>query len=207
LQPSLADPQLFASGVKHVSRADPRIQRLVQEHGTIKFKPQGRVFESLVESILSQQLNGKSAAAIIGRVNELFKPKGVKADSLLRVNPSKLRKAGVSPQKLSYLKDLSGRVVDGRLQVGSLWRKSDSEILDALDEVRGVGPWTAQMVMMFTLGRPDVLPVDDFGIKKAVQTVYGLAELPRKEVIERIAEPWHPYCTVACLYLWKQKDA
>jgi len=123
-----------------------------------------------------------------------------------RVDPRKLRAAGVSPQKLSYLKDLSARVVKGTLDLESLESMTDEEIIEVLDEVKGIGPWTVHMFLIFTLGRPDVLPVGDYGIQTSVQSIYGLPELPNKADFERLAERWRPYSTVASLYLWHARD-
>jgi DNA-3-methyladenine glycosylase II len=122
------------------------------------------------------------------------------------MDAKKLRSAGVSPQKLSYLKDLAGRVVEGSLDLGALSSMSDEEIIEVLDEVKGIGPWTVHMFLIFTLGRPNVLPVDDYGIRTSVQSIYGLSELPKKADIEQLAEKWHPFSTVASLYLWHAKD-
>jgi len=160
----------------------------------------------LVESIISQQLNGRVADLIISRVNSLFRPGRLSAERLYRMSPAKLRSSGLSPQKLSYLRDLSARIVQGKLDLSHLAEKSDEVIMRELDDVKGVGPWTAHMVLMFSLGRPDVLPVDDYGIRKAVRDVYQLPELPGKRTIESVATPWHPFSTVACLYLWRYKD-
>ena len=206
MYPTLADPELLRDGIEHVRRSDPALKRLVDAQGVLTFKPQGRAFQSLVESILSQQLNGKVADLIISRVNSLFLPGRLSPEKLYRMPPARLRKTGVSPQKLGYLKDLSARIVGGRLDLRHLSEKSDELILRELDEVKGVGPWTAHMFLMFSLGRPDVLPVDDYGIKKAMSEVYRLPSLPNRGTIESIARPWHPFSTVACLYLWRHKD-
>ena len=206
MRATLGDPEQLQNGVDHIRRRDPRMRKLVEAHGMLTFRPHGRVFQSLVHSILSQQLNGKVADLIITRVNALFHPGRLSAERLYHMAPDKLRRAGVSPQKIGYLKDLSARVVDRRIDLTHLTPKSDEVIVRELDKIMGVGPWTAHMVLMFSLGRPDVLPVDDLGIKKAVAAVYGLAGLPNRGTIEEIARPWHPYSTVACLYLWKHKD-
>jgi DNA-3-methyladenine glycosylase II len=204
---SLADPLLFKAGFAHVRKNDPKLKPILDALGLIKFKPQGEPFETLVESILSQQLAGSAAEAIIKKVRGLF-PEGVlEAEGIRRIDGRKLRAAGVSPQKLTYLKDLSLRVVRKRLDLEALSSMKDEDIIRALDEVRGIGPWTAHMFLIFTLGRPDVLPVDDYGIRTSIQRVYGLDELPKKAAIEKIAEAWHPYCTVASLYLWHSKDS
>jgi DNA-3-methyladenine glycosylase II len=204
---SLCDARAFRAGFAHVRRRDPRLKPILDAHGVIKFKPEGEPFESLVESILSQQLAGAAASAIIKRVRALFPDGELEAKRVNRIDARKLRAAGVSPQKLSYLKDLSARVVEGRLVLEALESMSDDEIIEVLDEVKGIGPWTVHMFLIFTLGRPNVLPVDDYGIRMSVQRVYGLPQLPKKAEIEKLAEKWHPYSTVASLYLWRAKDS
>ena len=186
---------------------DPKLKRLIQKHGVLKFRAGGDIFESLVESIISQQLAGSAANAIIGRLRGLYPKGALTPKALYQSPPSRLRMAGVSPQKIGYLKDLSSRVVKKRLVLDSLEEKSDAQLLEILDEVRGIGPWTIHMLLIFTLGRPDVLPVDDYGIRKSVQSVYSLRELPTRKRIEEIAKKWHPYCSIASLYLWKAKDS
>ena len=203
---SLGDPTVFAEAINHLSKNDPKLAKIIKTHGQIKFTPEGEMFESLVESMLSQQLAGPAASAIIRKVRALY-PKGeLEPESLYSTPVRKLRSAGVSPQKVRYLKDLSSRVVKGKLDLESLKTKSDDEMLQRLDEVLGIGPWTVHMLMIFTLGRPDVLPVDDLGIKKGIQNVYRLREMPKREKIEALAKNWHPYCSVASLYLWRHKD-
>ncbi len=203
---SLADARAFKAGFAHVRKSDPKLKPILDAKGVIKFKPEGEPFESLVESILSQQLAGSAASAIIKKVRALFPDGALEAKRIHRIDGRRLRAAGVSPQKLTYLKDLSARVVEGRLDLEALESMSDEEIIEVLDEVRGVGPWTVHMFLIFTLGRPNVLPVDDYGIRMSMQRIYGLSEPPKKADIEKIAEKWHPYRTVASLYLWHAKD-
>lgn len=203
---SLADARVFKQGYAHVRERDPKLRPILDTLGILKFRPEGEPFDSLVESILSQQLAGAAASAIIGKVRALFPRGEVTATRLSRIDPKRLRTAGVSPQKLGYLNDLSARVSDGRLDLGSLSSMPDEKIMDVLDEVKGIGPWTVHMFLIFTLGRPDVLPVDDYGIKMSVKRVYGLGELPKKAEIEKIAARWVPFRTVASLYLWRAKD-
>ncbi|MHB2035242.1 MAG: DNA-3-methyladenine glycosylase family protein [Nitrososphaerales archaeon] len=204
---SLGDPTTFVAAINHLSQNDPRLAKIIKKHGRIEFKLQGEMFESLVESILGQQLAGAAAEAIIKRVRALYIGGKLQARTLYSTPVRKLRSAGVSPQKARYLKDLSSRVVKGRLDLESLRKKSDDELLEALDEVLGIGPWTVHMLMIFTLGRVDVLPFDDLGIKKGIQKAYRLREMPKKERIELLAKNWHPYCSVASLYLWRHKDS
>jgi DNA-3-methyladenine glycosylase II len=204
---TLHDPRVMTRAVRHLSGADQVIGRLVKSHGSIEFRPRGMVFRSLVTSILSQQINGNAADIIISRVNRLFLPSRITPERLHLMSKSKLRGAGVSPQKTEYLKDLAARVVEGRLDLEGVSKMGDEAAIETLDEVKGVGRWTAQMVMMFSLGRPDILPTDDYGIRVAMKSAYGLRGSLKTEVLERIAEPWRPYRTVACLYLWRHKDS
>ena len=203
--PNINERRTFQLGAKHVSKVDPKLQQLVKELGQIDFEAGGDPFESLVEAIISQQLSGKSARAIFGRLKALIGSEVIEAQALKRMHVSRLRKAGVSPQKVRYLKDLSSRVANGQLDLERLKEMEDAEVIRILDEVKGIGPWTAHMFLLFTLGRPDVLPVDDLGIQLAVKTVYSLRKLPSAKKIEEIASNWHPYCSVASLYLWHAK--
>jgi len=203
---SLGDPRTFRAGYAHVRRSDAKLKPIMDAQGVLAFKPEGEPFESLVESILSQQLAGAAASAIIRKVRALFPDGKLEPNRIHRVDARKLRAAGVSPQKLSYLKDLAARVVDGRLDLEALATLPDERIIEVLDEVKGIGPWTAHMFLIFTLGRPDVLPVDDYGIRTSVQRVYGFSQLPKKAEIEKLAEKWRPYSTVASLYLWHMRD-
>jgi DNA-3-methyladenine glycosylase II len=203
---SLADPRVFRAGYAHVRKNDPQLKPILEARGVIEFKPEGEPFESLVESILSQQLAASAASAIIKKVRALFPDGALEAELVHHVEGRRLRAAGVSPQKLTYMKDLAARVVEGGLDLEALGSMPDDEIIEVLDEVKGIGPWTVQMFLIFTLGRLNVLPVDDYGIRTSVQRVYGLGQLPKKATIEKLAEKWHPYCTVASLYLWHAKD-
>jgi DNA-3-methyladenine glycosylase II len=204
---SLGDPRVFRKGFDHVRSRDQKLASVMEKHGVIKFKTEGEIFEALVESILSQQLAGAAASAIIRRVRAIYPDGALEAQEVYKTPTRKLRAAGVSPQKLGYLKDLSGRVVKGEIDLEALREMSDEEIIRILDEVKGIGPWTVHMLLIFTLGRPNVLPVDDFGIRKGVQQLYSLQEMPKKAEIEKLAENWQPYCSVASLYLWRHKDA
>lgn len=203
---SLADSRAFKAGYAHVRKGDPKLKPILDARGVLKFKPEGEPFESLVESILSQQLAGSEASAIIRKVRALFPDGELQAKRVHRIDGRRLLAAGVSPQKLTYLKDLSARVVEKRLDLDALMSLPDEEIMRVLDEVKGIGPWTVHMFLIFTLGRPNVLPVDDYGIRTSVQRIYGLPELPKKADIEKLAKKWHPYSTVASLYLWHAKD-
>ena len=203
---SLADPKVFKRGYDHIRAKDPVLGKVLERHGVFKFEAEGDLFEALVESILSQQLAGAAASSIIRKVRALYPDGKLEAEAVYRTSPRRLRSAGVSPQKLTYLKDLSKRVSKGTIELERLRTMKDDEIIRILDEVRGIGPWTVQMLLIFTLGRPNVFPVDDLGVRKGVQGVYSLREMPKKTEMESLAENWHPYRTVASLYLWRHKD-
>jgi DNA-3-methyladenine glycosylase II len=202
----LGDAKEFRKGFEHVRKKDPKLAVILERQGIIKFEPRGEMFEALVESILSQQLAGAAADSIIRKVRALYPDGKLEAARMAKTPPRKLRSAGVSPQKLTYLKDLSRKVATGKVDLEALRTMEDDEIITTLDEIRGIGPWTVHMLLIFTLGRADVLPVDDFGVRKAIQLVYSLSDMPKKMEIEKIGESWRPYRSVASLYLWRHKD-
>jgi len=159
---------------------------------------------ALTRSIVSQQLSTKAAATIFGRFTALVSQDGVMtAETIGVVDDAALRGAGFSGQKVSYLRDLCGRIADGRLVLGELEALPDEEVIERLTAVKGFGRWTAEMFLMFRLNRPDVLPVADLGIVTAVQRVYRLRTRPDAKGLLKIGEPWRPYRSVACWYLWQ----
>lgn len=204
--PDIGKERTFRTGVNHLAKSDHKLCQIVKKHGHIKFETGGDPFESLVESIIAQQLNGRVAAAIFSKLKGEFNAEAIDAQTLHKLSVPRLRKVGVSPQKVRYLKDLSARVVSGRLNLENLEKMSDDEVIRILDEVKGIGPWTAQMFLLFTLGRPDILPVDDLGIQTSIRKVYSLRKLPNAKRIEKIAKNWHPYCSIASIYLWRAKS-
>jgi DNA-3-methyladenine glycosylase II len=203
---SLSNPTVFRRGYDHIRKRDPVLGKVLEKNGPIKFRAEGDLFEALVESILSQQLASAAANSIIRKVRAIYPEGRLEAEAMYKTPTRKLRSAGVSPQKLTYLKDLSRKVSKGVIDLESLRAMEDDEIIRILDEVRGIGPWTVQMLLIFTLGRTDVFPVDDLGLKRGVQGVYSLAKPPNKAAMEELALSWHPYRTVASLYLWRHKD-
>jgi len=192
-------------GVDHICKVDHKLRRLVNEHGLFEFTCDTDPFESLVEAVISQQLNGSAASSIFTKLKSSLDGELITAQSLIGFPVSKFKRAGVSPQKILYLKDLSERVVTGKLRLKELRKMSDDEVVRILDEVKGIGPWTAHMFLLFTLGRSDVLPVDDLGIQISIRKVYALRKKPSRERIMQLAKKWHPYCSIASLYLWRTK--
>ena len=162
-------------------------------------------FTALVHAIVSQQLSTKAAATIARRVDALCG--GVPTpEALARATDAELRAAGLSGQKLGYIRDLCRRVDDGSLPLNAIEAMNDDEVIATLTQVKGIGRWTAEMFLMFRLHRPDVLPVGDLGIVKAVQQAYGLRQLPSPDRLTRLGESWRPYRSVACWYLWASLD-
>lgn len=187
-------------------KKDKYIGPLIKQWGGCTITPIKKAFyfQNLVEAITNQQLSGRAASTIFGRIKALCKG-GISYEAILKLSEAKLKNAGLSGQKIKYVKDLSTRVKSGELQIEKLDKLSDEEIIKELVAVKGIGPWTAEMFLMFTLGRPDVFPVDDLGIRKGFQKVVG-----RKlegEVLAKFAEKhWKPYRTVASWYLWKSLE-
>lgn len=186
---------------------DSIINGLAKKYGEIVRKSRPNVFEDIVDSIISQQLSVKAAATILDRVKSLFADRKITPNLLLNLDDLSLRNCGMSWAKAKYAKDLATKTLDGTLQLDKLDQMSDQEIIDHLVMVKGVGQWTAEMILMFTLVRPDIFPVDDLGIQNAMIKLYGLKKGKRlKTNMLKTAEPWRPHRTIACWYLWKSLD-
>jgi DNA-3-methyladenine glycosylase II len=196
------------AAVRHLKRVDPTLRRIIERVGPCRLTPRtdGHHFDHLARAIVYQQLAGKAAAAIHGRFLGLYGDRPPTAAELLATRASRLRRVGLSRQKLAYLKDLARRVHGGTLPLADLPSLEDDDVIAALTEVKGIGLWTAQMFLMFRLDRPDVLPVLDFGIRNAMRVAYGLRKMPTPTQMQRIAAPWRPYRTVASWYLWRSLD-
>ena len=201
------DPEL---AVAELCEADPKLAKLIARVGPFRMQLQRTpsVFGALAEAIVFQQLNGKAAATIFARLCALFPhAAGVTPERLLRLSDERLRSAGLSGSKLLSLRDLAEKTLAGEVPtLAEVQRMPDQEIIDRLTSVRGIGQWTAEMLLMFRLGRPDVLPVDDFGIRKGFGIAFGKDE-PSKKDVEKRGERWRPYRTVASWYLWRATDS
>jgi DNA-3-methyladenine glycosylase II len=191
---------------RHLSRRDPILRVSIKKHTPCPLRPHTRHFETLVEAIVSQQLSTKVADTIIGRFKALYSPARFPTPGAVLLTPDeKLRATGMSNGKVSFIKDLAAKTEDGSLKLSRLSRMSDEEVIEMLVRVKGIGVWTAHMFLIFSLGRLDVLPVGDLGIRKAIQNAYKLADLPNAQEIEQVADErgWRPYCSVASWYLWR----
>ncbi|HXG74459.1 MAG TPA: DNA-3-methyladenine glycosylase [Candidatus Nitrosotenuis sp.] len=183
-------------------RKDPKLARIIDLVGTYRLRTVRDPYESLVEAIITQQLSGKAADSISKRFREIYGG-FPKPNQVIKTPHTKLRKAGLSGMKVAYIKDLSKKIESNEIRLGSLKKMSDEEVIEHLTQVKGIGRWTAEMFLIFCLGRLDVLPVGDLGLRKGMQRLYSLSELPQKDQIERLAERWRPYRTVATWYIWK----
>lgn len=193
----------FASAQRHLARRDPILKSLIAAVGPCTLQCNSDRFAMLAGSILSQQISTKAAQTIRGRLLEALGPDGLTPAGLRGLSDEQLRAAGVSANKAKSLRDLAGRVHGKELDLADLHDASDEEVIARLIPVRGIGVWTAQMFLIFSLGRPDVLPTADLGLRVGVQKQYGLAEPPGKDDLEGLAEPWRPYRSVATWYFWR----
>ena len=192
-----------AEAVQQLRAADPLLRAVIDQVGPLEQSLEPDLWWALVDAICSQQLSVKASATILGRVEALTGNGRPGPQDMLDLPVETLRGAGLSGAKTRYVKDLAERWLDGSLPHADIPRLSDEEVIAALTLVKGIGVWTAEMVLMFALGRPDVLPVDDLGIRVAAQRIYGLAERPGAEELRAIGEPWRPHRTLASRYLWR----
>jgi DNA-3-methyladenine glycosylase II len=196
---------------RHLANTDPRMAQLIARSRRYNVAPAVsiRPFDALAESIAYQQLSGKAAATIFGRVRALYpKRKWLDPEQLLATPDETLRGAGLSRAKTAALKDLAAKTIDGTVPSSrALLRMSDDEIIERLTQVRGIGRWTVEMLLLFDLGRPDVWPVDDYGVRKGFAKTFRRRKLPTPKQLMKIGEKWRPYRSVAAWYFWRALDA
>jgi DNA-3-methyladenine glycosylase II len=183
-------------------KQDPNLSKIIRQVGNYKIKQRNHHFASLVEAIISQQLAGAAADAILQRFKKLY-PTFPKPAQILQTRNSELRSVGLSKMKIEYLKDLARKIEDGEIVIKSLSKMNDEEVITHLTRVKGIGRWTAEMFLIFSLGRQDIFPVGDLGLRKGVQKAFSLPEMPKPKEVEKIGVRWKPYRSVATWYLWK----
>lgn len=193
--------ELSEKAVKFLKK-DPKLAKIISQVGRYEISLVKNPYRSLIDAIITQQLSGAAADSISKKFQKLYHryPKPI---DVINTSDSKLRSTGLSKMKVTYIKDLSEKIESKELRIRSLKDKSDEEAISHLTQVKGIGRWTAEMFLIFSLGRLDVLPVGDLGLKKGIQRLYCMPDLPKKEQIENIAESWRPYRTVATWYIWK----
>lgn len=197
-----------AAALRHLRNADPKLGAWIDHVGACGWRrsTEGKHFDHIARAIVYQQLSGAAAGTIHGRMLALYGGRNPTPAELMRTPDPKLRAVGLSGRKSEYLKDLARRAHDGSLPVETLHELDDASVIETLTAVRGIGEWTAQMFLMFRLARPDVLPVLDLGVQKAVQLIYGTRSLPSPKRVAKIGAKWAPYRTVAAWYLWRRVD-
>jgi DNA-3-methyladenine glycosylase II len=200
-----------AKAHRHLSASDPRMAALIARSRRYEIVPSLslRPFDALAESIAYQQLSGKAAATIWGRVRALFpKRKFLDPKLVLKMPDRKLRAAGLSGSKVAALKDLAAKTLDGTVpSARALAKMTDEEIVERLIQVRGIGRWTVEMLLLFDLGRPDVWPVHDYGVQKGFAKTFGKRKLPKPKQLMKLGEKWKPYRSAAAWYFWRALDA
>jgi DNA-3-methyladenine glycosylase II len=193
------------SAIDHLKRHDPVLGAIIDRVGDYGIEFRDPDFETLVKSIVFQQLSGRVASVIFGR---LVKAVGGKLTwaGVLKLRPSRMRSLGLSGQKTAYIRDLARHTRDGRLAFEQLPDMPDDAVIERLTQVKGIGVWTVHMFLIFALRRTNVLPTGDLGIRNAIRKAYGMDEAPTPAQVEAMAERWHPYCTVASWYLWRSLE-
>lgn len=194
--------------VRNLKRADPVLASVIERVGPCRFRPrsQGTHFHALLRAIVYQQLSGKAAGTILDRVLQLYGSRYPRPAELLATPEDSLRVAGLSRQKLAYLRDLATKVESGEVPLARVGRLPDEEVIGHLTRVKGIGRWTAQMFLIFRLGRPDVLPELDLGIQNAIQRAYNLPKRPAPAHVLEIGGRWRPHATIASWYLWRSLE-
>jgi DNA-3-methyladenine glycosylase II len=192
--------------ILHLKKSDPVMGAIIERVGPYKIEYREPVFQTLVRSIVYQQLHGKAALTIFNRLHAAAKADPLTPESILKLRPAKMRTLGLSKQKMTYIRELARLTRNGEILFERLPSLDDAVIVEQLTRVKGVGVWTVQMFLIFALRRPDVLPTGDLGIRAAIKKAYGLADLPKPAEMEHIAAAWRPWSSVACWYLWRSLD-
>lgn len=197
----------FEKGIKHLCKHDKILRDIIKNYGIRNLRSHRKYFNLLLGTIIGQQLSTKAADAIQKRFWQHFSNKPL-PELVLATENSVLRGLGLSNAKVSYVKDLSQKVLSKELKLSGISRRTDEEVIAELIKVKGIGIWSAHMFLMFTLGRPNILPTSDLGIRKAVMLNYRLKKMPTEQKVEQIAKKnkWHPFCTIASLYMWRSLD-
>jgi len=191
--------------ILHLKKSDPVLRGIIERVGTCRIEYGEPTFHSLAEAIVYQQLNGKAAVTIFKRFTDLA-GLPLTPDGILKLTEAQMRAAGLSKQKLSYIRDLAARTKAGELNFDRLPEMTDAEVIEHLTRVKGIGVWTAHMFLIFTLRRHDVLPTGDYGVRSAMMKAYRKRKLPKPAQMEKIAKTWAPYRSIACWYLWRSLD-
>lgn len=192
--------------ILHLQQSDPVLARIIERVGDFRMEFREPGFQTLVRSIVYQQLSGKAAFTILSRLLAAVPGGQLTPDAVLALTKEEMRALGLSGQKTAYIRDLAERTRSGEIQFELFPAMTDQDVIEHLTRVKGVGVWTAHMFLIFALQRPNVLPTGDLGVRAAIRKAYRLRDLPKPVKVEKIAKRWHPYCSVAAWYLWRSLD-
>jgi DNA-3-methyladenine glycosylase II len=192
--------------ILHLKKSDPVMRAIIERVGAYKIEHREPSFETLVRSIVYQQLSGKVASVILGRLIALLPDGKITPAAILKLTPARMRKAGLSKQKTAYIRDLARQTNQGHIKFETLPDLTDLEVIEHLTQVKGIGVWTAHMFLIFALRRPDILATGDLGVRVAIRKAYQLEELPHPKQVEELAAAWRPYSSVAVWYLWRSLE-
>ncbi|HEX5228095.1 MAG TPA: DNA-3-methyladenine glycosylase 2 family protein [Bryobacteraceae bacterium] len=190
----------------HLKKSDPVMRAIIERVGAYKIEHSEPTFSTLVRSIVNQQLSGRVAAVILGRLKTMLPDGAITPDAILKLTPARMRKAGLSKAKTLYIRELARKTKKGEVKFETLADLADIEVIEHLTQVKGIGVWTAHMFLIFALKRPDILATGDLGVRTAIRKAYELAELPAPKEIEALAIAWRPYSSVAMWYLWRSLE-
>ncbi len=203
---SRLDPDLLERARRSLRRRDPALGKVIRDVGPCRMQSHGDPYAALLRSVLFQQLAGAAAKAIERRVKAHFGGRWPRPDALLAATPAQLRSLGLSRQKAATLQGIARAFAEKELSSYRLRRMEDAAVVEAVTTIKGIGEWTAHMLLMFSLRRPDVLPVGDYGVRKGAQLLYRLEDLPKPKELEALGERWRPYRSVAAWYLWRATE-
>ena len=198
--------QHVRAGRLHLQKTDPVMKKIIKSVGPFQQPVLRDRFLALVRSIISQQISGAAAKTIQQRLMDAIAPAKINPDAILQFSIDELREIGISRQKATYMLDLADKVSDGTVDLTKMGRNSDEEVIQALTQIKGIGVWTAQMFLMFSLARLDVFPYGDLGIQNGIEKNYSFRGQLTKDKMLKIAEPWSPYSTIASWYLWRSLE-
>jgi DNA-3-methyladenine glycosylase II len=205
-RPPKLDPPLLEQARRRLARRDPVLGGVIRRVGPCGIRPLGDPYRQLVRSVIYQQLQGRAAAAIAARLRARHGGRIPAPAALLAATDAELREVGLSRQKVAALRSVAAAFADGSLDNRRLYRLDDAAVVETVTRLHGIGEWTAHMLLIFSMGRPDVLPVGDYGVRKAAMSLYRLHELPRPGQLEALGERWRPYRSVAAWYLWRHTE-
>ena len=208
MQYTVMNKTILEQAAKHLAKSDPVLKPVIERAGLCTIQPHTDYYKSLADSIIGQQLSVKAAASIRARFYDMFGGELPTPEAILGKSVEELRGIGFSKAKANYVRDLAQHIIDGKLSFDGIENQSNEAIIKMLTDVKGIGEWTAHMFLMFCVGRTDILPVGDLGIRTGIKNLYGLDELPTPAQITNIAQEnsWHPFESVASWYIWYSLD-